>query len=108
MRWKQDYKTGKLIPIDKTGLRRYSTSAVIGSTYFEPFISPVDNSLVRNVRELRNHNARNDVVDCREYNPEYFAKAARKRRDFFDGKRSLKETQKRKTEIREIVNMLKN
>lgn len=58
MKWKQDRETGKLTEIVAKPRRK---SALIGGS-FDPFVSPVDGSTIRDHHQLEQHNKRNNVT----------------------------------------------
>jgi hypothetical protein len=64
MKWRQDAKTGKLIPIDATAIAQ-SGAYIQGDV--QSFISPVDGSVITDRRQLREHNAKNGVVNFHEF-----------------------------------------
>ena len=103
-RWRQDSKTGKLIPIDEAARRRDCSATVMGD--IESFVSPVDGSVISDRRQLREHNKRNNVVNAAEFSDEFYAKKAAERADFYQGKHSRAEKQRRGEEINEIINHL--
>jgi hypothetical protein len=63
MKWRQDAKTGKLIPIDATAIAQ-SGAYIQGDV--QSFISPVDGSIITDRKQLREHNKRNNVVNFAE------------------------------------------
>ena len=52
---------------------------------FERFRSPVDGSIITGHRELEEHNARNNVVDSREYSQEFYDRKAKEREAELNG-----------------------
>lgn len=68
-----------------------------------PFRSPVDGSIITNDRALREHNARNNVVDAREFDDAHYAQAAKRRTEVFNGV-----DRERKREIAQIIEKLEN
>ena len=103
MRWIQDAKTGKLIPIDGAAISRDAASSGISVSNFDAFVSPVDGALIRNARELREHNRRNNVVNTAEFGTEFIERRTREREAAFQGKHSKEETFKRKQEIYDAI-----
>lgn len=57
----------------------------------QPFISPVDGSIVNSKSGLRNHNAKNNVVNYEEFGDAHFEKKQKERDDFYQGKTGGKE-----------------
>ena len=60
--WIQDPKTGKLIPKEEY-VREGPKSAYVQGD-IEGFVSPVDGTVISDRRALREHNARNNVVNA--------------------------------------------
>ena len=100
-RYRQDPVTNKMIPIDEAAARAAPGVYLHGD--IESFISPVDGSVITDRRQLREHNKRNNVVNADEFTPEFYADAAKKRSDHYQGKTSRKETQARREVINEII-----
>ncbi len=97
-KWRQDSKTGKMIPID-TAAREAVKHAIHGD--IDTFVSPVDGTVISGRRALAEHNKRNNVVNAAEFTPEFYARKAKERADFYQGKRPKAEVLKRKREIYE-------
>lgn len=102
MRWRQDKDTGEFIPVDAAAVKADTQAGIIVRNV-DPFVSPVDGTVIRNHRELQEHNIRNNVVSASEFSPEFLAKARKKREDFFAGKHTKKEEFARKSEIYERI-----
>ena len=100
-RWRQDSKTGKLIPIDEAAIRRDAGAPAVGS--FESFASPVDGSIIRNSRQLADHNKRNNVVNAAEFTPEFYAEKAKERERFYNREFTPAEKLQRKQQIYEAI-----
>lgn len=79
-----------LVPIDESAERR--EGLLFSSGAFEPFRSNVDGTLIRNGRELREHNRRNNVVLAEEFGTEFFEKKEKERRRIFAGERTREQT----------------
>ena len=104
MRWRQCAKTGKFIPVDDAARRRDGAGAdIIVRGKFDSFVSPVDGSLIRNHRDLENHNKRNDVVNAAEFTPEFYAEKRKKRERLYKGELTRQESLQRKQQIYEIM-----
>lgn len=99
-RWRQDSKTGKLVPIDRAARERDGV-AIHGD--IEAFVSPIDGSVISDRKQYREHMEKHGVVPAAEFSPEFYARKAQERADFFEGKRSKEETFKRKQEIYDII-----
>lgn len=68
--------TNKLIPVEEYR-RPQNGITIIGD--IEPFISPVDGSLISSRSQLRDHNRRHSVTDQRDYGSDWFKRKARER-----------------------------
>lgn len=103
-RWRQDKETGNLVPIDESAYSRDVSAGVFpGAQSFEAFRSTVDGSLIRNRKELEEHNKRNGVVLADEFSPSYYERKAKERADFFQGRVSRQEQLQRRQQIYEIM-----
>jgi hypothetical protein len=100
-RWRQDSKTGEMVPIDEAAIKSDLGAAIHGD--IRPFVSPVDGSVISDRKQLREHNKRNNVVNADEFSPEFYARKAQERADFYQGKRPKAEVLKRKQEIYETI-----
>lgn len=74
--WVQDPKTGKLIP--KAEYHREQSLRMVMAD-IEPFVSPVDGSVIGSRSKLREHNKRHGVTDMRDYGDGYFERKAHER-----------------------------
>ena len=100
-RWRQCSETHKLIPIDEAALRRDAGHAIHGP--IEPFVSPVDGSIISDRKQLRDHNKRNNVVNADEFTPEFYESKAAERARFFTGDHDRQETFARKQELYDVI-----
>lgn len=103
MRWRQDRDTGEMVPVDAAAAKHDSRSATIAVNNFDAFVSPVDGALIRNPREYREHNIRNNVVNAAEFSPEYYKEKAKEREAVFTGQRPKEETLQIKREMYERI-----
>jgi hypothetical protein len=71
----RDPETGKFV--EKSAFIAANQSAAVHT--MEPFISPIDGSLIRDPAQLRSHNAQHGVTDSREYGDNWFEKKSRER-----------------------------
>lgn len=76
----QHPKTGRLVPHEEVDWPRYQTKPrrVEIMPDIEPFVSPVDGTVVSSRSRLREHNKRNDVVQFHEMDGEWERAAARR------------------------------
>ena len=104
-RWRQSYnpETGKneLIPIDEAAIRRDAGVAIHGP--IEPFVSPVDGTVISCRKQLREHNKRNNVVSSDEFSPEFYERKAAERERFYQRKMGPEAKLARKREIYEAL-----
>ena len=100
-RWRQDSKTGKLIPIDEAAARRDAGVAIHGP--IEPFVSPVDGSVISDRKQLREHNRRHNVVQTQEFNPEFLERKRAERERLYSGEHTKAEKLARRQEIYEAI-----
>jgi len=104
-RWRQDSKTGELIRIDGEAQKQKvsgldSGGGIFpGAKPFEAFVSPVDGSLIRNGRELEDHNRRNGVVSANEFSDDYYKRKADERARVLNAQHSREEQYRRRQEI---------
>ena len=101
MRWVQrlNEETGKyeFIPRDEAAAKRDSGAAIHG--LIEPFVSPVDGSVISDRKQLREHNKRHGVVNQAEFSPEFLNKRRKEREDLHSGKRSTAQIRADRVEI---------
>lgn len=108
-RWRQideiDPATGRrrMVPLDE-GARRRDGVFIRGD--IEPFVSPIDRTVISSRKQLDEHCRKHDVVPAQEFPPEHYEREARKRADHYEGRRSRAESFARKQEIHEIINRL--
>lgn len=97
----QDPITHKLVPKDEFYARsKVSTPHIIGS--IDPFISPVDGSVIDDHGKLRDHNKKHGVTSLQDYPPGYFERKAKERDEYVTG-RSPKAKQERINAIQEAI-----
>ena len=106
MRWRQKYdpETGRstFVPIDDSAVAADKAAGIIVRD-FDAFKSPVDGSIIRNHRELQEHNRRNNVVSASEFSPEYLEKKSAERERKLRGERTKEETLQVRREIYERI-----
>lgn len=77
-RWIQDRHTGKLIPEDEYQPPSDEKGHMILPD-IEPFVSPVDGSVVSSRSKLRAHNRKHGVTNIADYGPDWAEKAEKSR-----------------------------
>jgi hypothetical protein len=93
----------ELIPVDAAARRREGIDISVKGN-FDAFVSPVDGSLIKNHRDLEDHNRRNNVVNSAEFSPEWYAKKRAEREKVFTGERSREQVLKDRQFINEQIN----
>ena len=75
MRWRQIFdektQTSTFVPIDEAA-RKASGAAIHGT--IEPFVSPIDCSVISDRKQYREHCEKHNVVPTAEFSPEFIAK----------------------------------
>lgn len=108
-RWRQDSKTGRMIPVDEAAaVRDRSRSGVAIHGIFDPFISPVDRTVIHTARQLREHNIRNNVVSSEEFDTSFLERKAKERADHFEGRVEPQERLARRQALYEIITRAEN
>ena len=102
-RWRQCSKTGKLIPIDESARKR-DGHAIHGD--IEPFVSPIDGTVISDRKQYNEHCKRHNVVPSAEFTPEFYAEKAKERARVYTGEHTRADSFKRKQEIHEIINRM--
>jgi hypothetical protein len=101
--WRQA-RNGKLIPIEEWDEDLHSSR---GRHYIhgdlEEFRSPIDGSIIRDRKQLREHNKKHDVVCAEEFPQSHYDQAAKRRANHYQGVTSKAETFKRRQAIHEII-----
>lgn len=117
MRWRQvrDAETGEwtLIPIDEAAADRDAAEGRKHPEFIirgprEAFRSPINGEIIATHRDYAEHCRKHNVVPADEFTPEFYAKKAKERQRFFEGKdhRSRAERHKRRQFIYETINRL--
>lgn len=101
-RWRQCRKTGKLIPIDEAAVKAEGNNFVVKGK-FDAYCSPVDGTVIRNAKDLEEHNKRNDVVLMDEFGTDHWKSKAKEREKFFKGEHTTREVFERKQQINSII-----
>jgi hypothetical protein len=97
-RWIQHPHTNELIPRDEY-VRPKEVSHAIWND-LDAFISPVDNSVISDRNQLREHNKKHNVVSANEFGPEFQAKKTAERHEAEHGKKAVQE---RRQEMYEVI-----
>lgn len=99
-RWRQVFneETGKseFIPIGD-GHSRVAAPAVHGD--IQPFVSPVDGTLITDRKQLREHNKRNNVVSASEFDDSHYKRRAEEKQRLLNGEHTREEKFARKQEL---------
>lgn len=82
-RYVQDRATGKLVEVPRVRVHVSDAPVVVGD--IEPFVSPVDHSIITGRRSLRDHQKAHGVAQHGEYGEDngraYFERADRQRHE---------------------------
>ena len=104
-RWRQtkDPETGKyiLVPIDDAA-RKLEGHYIRGD--IEPFVSPIDGTVINSRGQLEDHCAKHNVVPAEEYSQAFFDRKAKEREAAMRGDLSRKEQYELRCSINEIIN----
>jgi hypothetical protein len=84
--WVQCPKTYKLIPKEEYARHEDAVSTVYVQGDVEPFVSPIDGTIIQSRNGLRDHNLKHGVTDMRDYGQEWFKKKAKERAEKIAGK----------------------
>ena len=76
MKYIQHPVTNKLVPADEVDWQRYATRSFNVMPDVEPFVSPIDQSVIGSRSALREHNKRHGVVNYHEFDGYWEAKRA--------------------------------
>ena len=100
----QHPKTGKLVRAEDVDWPRYRFKRSYQiMPDIDPFVSPVDGSVVSSRSTLRAHNDRNDVVNFHEFDG-HWEKKAKERADFMNGKSK----EHKKDVLRDVIKAVDN
>lgn len=107
-RWRQviNPETGKseFIPVDQAAVRRDMGAAVHGD--IEPFVSPLDGSVISDRKQYREHCERHNVVPAAEFSQDFYERKAAERARLYTGERTKAEVRRDRQRINEIINQL--
>ena len=102
-RWRQtkdEHGKNILVPIDEAARERDGV-AIQGD--FEPFISPIDRTVISGRKQYREHCEKHNVVPAQEFDTAYYHRKAVERRKALEGEHSTEETFRRKQEIYDLI-----
>jgi len=106
MRWRQTKceETGKyiMVPIDAAARKASASPSIHGP--IDPYLSPIDGSVITGRTGLREHMKKHDVVLMDDYGTEHWDESAKKRADHHNAITSKQETQARKEQLNEVWN----
>lgn len=102
-RWRQvinEQGKSEFVPIGNTAAS--GTGAAVHGD-IESFVSPIDGTVIRDRKQYREHCKKHNVVPASDFTPEYYARKAKERADYFNGKVAREESFRRKQQIHEIM-----
>ncbi len=104
-RWRQVIRNGKseFVPIDEAA-RKADGVAIHGP--LEPFVSPIDGSVISGRKAYRDHLKKHGVVPSAEFSQEWYEKKAKEREKLYTGERTKEQVRKDRMKIHEIINQL--
>lgn len=98
--WNEELGKSEFIEI---GVERQTGGSHAVFNDLQPFVSPVDGTVISDRKQLREHNIRNNVVNAHEFDSHWETK--RQERDrLYTGQHTAKESLARKQEIYEAIN----
>lgn len=101
-RWIQHPITLELIPRDEYVPPKEARHFIFND--LQPFVSPIDGSVISDRRQYRNHCDKHGVRPASEFPPEHYAQKAKEREAHYKGQSSPQEALKRKQALNEIWN----
>ncbi len=106
-RWRQviNPETGKseFVPIGKHK-GSVANHAVHGD--IQPFVSPLDGSVISDRKQYREHCERHNVVPAAEFSQDFYERKAAERARLYTGERTKAEVRRDRQKINEIINQL--
>ncbi len=72
----------------------------------EPFVSPLDGSVISDRKQLRDHMAKHGVVPAAEFSQEFYDRKAQERARVYTGERTQEQVRKDRQAIWETINRL--
>lgn len=81
MKYIQDPITLELVPAHQYRAPATKVHEIQGD--IEPFVSPIDQTVISSRAHLREHNRRHNVTHANDYSPEFLAQRKRQREAFF-------------------------
>ena len=98
--WNKELQKSEFIPIDAAARNREALSAIHGD--IQPFVSPVDGTVISDRKQLREHNKRNNVVNTQEFGTEHWEIKRKERERLYTGEHTPAEKLARKQELYEV------
>ena len=89
-RWRQNPKTLELEEIKIDSGASPESATVRGD--FEPFVSPIDGTVISGRKSYDEHCKKHNVVPAAEFTPEFYERKAKERADHYTGQKSKGES----------------
>lgn len=108
MRWIQKVNedgTSRFAPVDAAAHRADSQGAAIHGD-IQPFVSPIDGSVISDRKAYREHCKKHNVVPANEFSAEYYQGKAEERARHFTGQSTKEETFSRRQTMYELANKM--
>tara|TARA_R100000951_G_scaffold74175_1_gene62504 strand:- start:31 stop:360 length:330 start_codon:yes stop_codon:yes gene_type:complete len=100
-RYIQDPVTHKLVPADNYYRPKTFNHSIHGD--IEAFVSPIDQSVISDRNQLREHNKKHNVVSSSEFDQNFLNKQRKERERILRGEHTSQEKLVRKQEIYETI-----
>jgi hypothetical protein len=85
------------------GARRSSDSGVSIQGDIDPFVSPIDGTVISDRKQYREHCKQHNVVPAAEFSPEFYERKRKERERMYTGERTPSEIKASKMEIYERI-----
>lgn len=102
--WNEAEGKSEFIPLDEAAAKMSSGVAIHGP--MEPFVSPLDGTVISDRKQYRDHMKKHGVVPAAEFSPEFYEKKAQERAKHYKGERSKEEIRRDRMAMNEIINRL--
>ncbi len=96
--WSEEAGRHVLVPLDEAARRSHFIQGDM-----EPFVSPIDGTVISDRKQYRDHMKKHNVVPAEEFSPEYYARKAEERERLFKGEHTKEEKLRRKQELWEAI-----
>ena len=102
--WNEEEGKSDFIPIGEIRENSGGSHAVHGP--IEPFVSPIDGSVISDRKQYRDHCKKHNVVPAAEFSDEFYARKKAERERHYTGNPTKEESLSRKKEMYELINTM--